>query len=241
MAEVLVTGASSGIGAGIVEVLAEAGWQVHAMARRADRLADLAARTGCSVHACDVTDGAALAAVLQGLAPDAVVLNAGRGTGFSGIARTSREDMVATVETNVTATLDLIRLVLPGMVARGRGHLVSVGSVSGLYPCPSSVYGGTKAAIRLVADNLRLETRGTGLRVTDIRPGRVTSEFYGVAMPGGSANWTAESGIRELTPHDIAAAVRFALEAPARVNVSAIEVQPLEQSYGGTAFTPVFS
>ncbi len=236
----LVTGASSGIGAACVRALTGAGVQVTAMARRSDRLAELAAETGCQTRSVDVTDAAALAAGLEGVAPDVLVLNAGRGAGFEGIARTPRDAMAETVATNVTAVLDILRLTLPGMIGRRRGHVVLMGSVAALYPSPSSVYGGTKAAIAMIAQNLRLELRGKGIRVTDIRPGRVTSEFYDVAIAdAGAAARAKDTGIRELTPADVAAAMLYAVTAPGHVNVSAIELQPVEQTYGGVNFDPV--
>jgi NADP-dependent 3-hydroxy acid dehydrogenase YdfG len=229
----LVTGASSGIGAATAEALAGAGMRVHVMARRADRLEALARRAGCRPHAADVRDPEALAAVVAAAAPDVLVLNAGRGGGFAGLAETSREELAATVETNVTAVLDLIRLALPGMIARRRGHLVLIGSGSALY-------GGTKAAVMMIAKNLRLELRGTGVRVTDIRPGRVSGEFYDVAMADPAAAARAkDTGIRELSPDDVADAVLYAVAAPAHVNVSAVELQPLEQTYGGVNFDPL--
>lgn len=231
---VLVTGASSGVGAGIVEVLAGAGMTVHAVARRADRLEALARGTGCVPHALDVTDAGELAALMAGLSPDVLVCNAGRGGGFAGLARTSRDEVAETIGLNVTATLDLIRLALPGMIERRRGHIVTIGSVAALYPSPSALYAASKAAFLAIARDLRLELRGTGIRTTDIRPGRVASEFYDVANPAAKT-----SGIRELTPRDIGDAVLYATTAPAHVNVSAIELQPVEQTYGGASFDPV--
>lgn len=236
----LVTGASSGIGAAVAEALAAEGMTVHAMARRAERLEALAARSGCVAHALDVTDAEALARAVEGIAPDVLVLNAGRGGGFEGLAGTSRAEIAATVETNVTAVLDLLRLTLPGMIARRRGHVVLLGSVAALYPSVSSLYGGTKAAVLMIARNLRLELRGTGVRVTDIRPGRVSGEFYDVAMRDPAAAARAkDTGIRELSPRDVAEAVLYAVRAPRHVNVSAVELQPLEQTYGGVGFDPL--
>ena len=236
---VLVTGASSGIGAGIVEVLCRAGYTVHAVARRADRLAQLATRTGCHIHAADVTDTEAMAGIVAATQPEIVVCNAGRGGGFDGIAGTSAENLAATVELNVTATLDLLRQCLPGMIERGRGHVVTLGSVAALYPSMSALYGGTKAAVGMIAQNLRLELRGTGIRVTDIRPGRVASEFYDVAIEDRAKSAAAQdTGIRELQPSEIGDAVLYAISAPQHVNVSTIELQPLEQTYAGLNFDP---
>ena len=236
----LVTGASSGIGLGIAEVLAGAGHEVHAVARRADRLEALAAQSGYRTHAVDVTDSAAMESLVNEIDPEVVVCNAGRAGGFDGIAKTSAEDLQKTVALNVTATLDLIRLCLPGMIARRSGHIVTMSSVAALYPSISSLYGGSKAAIQMIAQNLRLELRGTGIRVTDIRPGRVTSEIYKTAFSDPAKVARAmDTGIRELQPKEVGDAVLYAVSAPSHVNVSAIELQPVEQTYGGLYFDPV--
>ena len=236
---VLITGASSGIGAGIVEVLTEAGYDVHAVARRKDRLDALSARTNCTGHALDVTDSSAMEDLVAMVSPEILICNAGRGGGFDGIAKTSAKDLHATVHLNVTATLDLLRIALGGMKARGRGHIVTMGSVAALYPSISSLYGGTKAAIGMIAQNLRLELRGSGIRVTDIRPGRVASEFYDMAIADPVKSAAAKAtGIHELQPREIGQAVLYAISAPPHVNVSAIELQPVEQTYGGLNFDP---
>ena len=236
----LVTGASSGIGAAAVRALTGAGYRVWAMARRADRLADLAAETGCDTLVADVRDGPALEAALAGIAPDVLVNNAGLGAGITGLMGASRSDLETTIGTNVTALLDLTRLVLPGMADRGRGHIVNIGSVAGLYPINSVVYGGSKGAVHLISQNLRIELRGTGIRVTEICPGRVSTEFMTVAVPDPAASgFPASTPIREMAPEDIAAAVLYAVQAPAHVNVSTIELQPTEQSFGATRFDPL--
>ena len=236
----LVTGASSGIGAAVVAKLAGAGWQVHALARRADRLEALARETGCSPHAADVRDGTAMERLVTEAAPDLLVNNAGLGAGITGLASASREEVARTIETNVTAVLELLRLALPGMIARGRGHVVNLGSVAGLYPTVSAVYGASKGAVRLMSQNLRLELRGTGVRVTEICPGRVSTEFYDAAVPDSETRTRLkETGIRELAPEDIAEAILYAVSAPPHVNVSTIELQPLEQSFGAANFDPI--
>lgn len=235
----LVTGASSGIGAATVEVLAQAGAEVHAVARRAQRLQELAGRTGCTPHAADITDPEARARLAR-LAPDILVNNAGIGAGIAGLEAATLEDIERTVATNLTAVLDLLRLVLPEMRARRAGHVVLLGSVAGVYPGPSAVYGATKAGLRMAGWNLRGELRGSGVRVTEILPGRVATEFYDAAVPEPETRARLkETGIRELAPGDVAAAILHALAAPAHVNVSAIELQPLEQSFGGVSFDPV--
>jgi NADP-dependent 3-hydroxy acid dehydrogenase YdfG len=236
----LVTGASSGIGAGAARRLAAAGWQVHALARRADRLEALAKETGCVPHALDIRDGVALAKLMAGLAPDLLVNNAGLGAGITGLVGASREEVAQTIDTNVTATLDLLRLALPGMIARKRGHIVNIGSVAGLYPTVSAVYGASKGAVRLMSQNLRLELRGTGIRVTEICPGRVTTEFYDTAVSDPKlARSMKATGLRELSPDDVAEAILYAVSTPPHVNVQTIELQPVEQSFGGVGFNPI--
>jgi NADP-dependent 3-hydroxy acid dehydrogenase YdfG len=236
----LVTGASAGIGEAVVRKLAANGWEVHALARRGARLQALANQTGCIPHALDIRDGAALERLSAGLTPDLLVNNAGLGAGITGLTAATREEIAQTIGTNVTAVLDLLRLTLPGMIARGRGHVVNIGSVAGLYPTVSAVYGASKGAIRLMGQNLRLELRGTGVRVTEICPARVSTEFYDAAIPDpATRDRLKTTGIRELSPGDIAEAILYAVSAPAHVNISTIELQPVEQSFGGAQFDPI--
>jgi 3-hydroxy acid dehydrogenase / malonic semialdehyde reductase len=236
----IVTGASSGIGAAVAHGLAGSGWEVHAIARRAERLKALADASGVVPHAVDVRDSAALERLTAGLQPELVVNNAGLGAGFAGLATATREDVERTIGTNVTSVLELLRLTLPGMIGRGRGHIVNIGSVAGLYPTVSAIYGASKGAVRLMGQNLRLELRGTGIRITEICPGRVSTEFYDAAVPDAELRARMKTtGIRELSPADVAAAVLYAVSAPAHVNVSTIELQPVEQTYGGVSFSPV--
>ncbi|MBK0400388.1 SDR family oxidoreductase [Limibaculum sp. M0105] len=237
----LVTGASSGIGAATVRALAEAGWHVHAVARRADRLRALSAETGAVAHALDVTDTGALERLAGEVAPDLLVNNAGLGAGIAGLDGATEDDIARTIGVNVAALLQVLRVFLPGMRARGRGHVVNLGSVAGLYPNQSAIYGASKGAVRQLSRNLRLELRGTGIRVTEIQPGRVATEFYDAAIPRDPATRARlkTTRIRELAPEDVAAAILFAASAPAHVNVSAIELQPVEQTFGGVSFDPL--
>lgn len=236
----VVTGASSGIGAATVASLRDAGYEVHALARRADRLDALASRTGCVVHVVDVNDTAGLDGVLSSLEVDVMVNNAGLGRAMEALAEASFDDIERSVATNVAAVLHATRAVLPGMIERRRGHIVNIGSMAGLYPTPSAVYGATKGAVHRLSTNLRLELRGTGVRVTEICPGRVLSEFYDVAIddPARRAR-VLDTGIEEITSDDVADLVRYAVTAPSRMNINRIEVQPTEQTYGGSRFDPV--
>ncbi len=235
----IVTGASSGIGHATARLLADNGLTVHALARRKDRLNELAANANIVPHGLDICETHALEQALGGLEADILVNNAGTGRGFSGVASASAEDIEQTIHTNVAASLQLIRIVLPGMIARGRGHVVNIGSTAGLYPAASAIYGASKGAVRMLGPNLRLELQGTGIRVTEICPGRVTSEFYDAALDdAGRAEKIKASGITDLRPEDVADVVWYALRAPMHVNVSSVEIVPTEQTYGGMQMTP---
>lgn len=237
----LVTGASAGIGAATVHALRGAGATVHAVARREDRLQSLAAQTKCIPHACDVTNPEDREQLLADVAPDILVNNAGIGAGIGGLVNATSDEIERTIGTNVTSVLMLLNGFLPGMIERGHGHIVNIGSVAGLYPAVSAIYGASKGAVRLMDQNLRIELRGTGIRVTEIQPGRVSTEFYDAAIPDAERrDQLKTTGIRELSPDDIAGAILYAVSAPPHVNVSAIELQPLEQTFGGAQFDPIF-
>lgn len=234
----LVTGASSGIGAATVRALAARGLEVHALARREDRLKTLADETGCLPIALDLRDRDAIYKKMPELSIDILVGNAGTGRGFDGFLNASPDDIDITLDTNVQALVHVLRALLPGMVERRRGHVVNIGSVAGLYPISSAIYGASKGAVHLLGQNLRIELRGSGVRVTEICPGRVQTEFFkaSIADPDKAAK-VEDTGIQALTSEDISAAILFALDAPWRMNVSTIEIQPTEQTFGGGTFT----
>lgn len=235
----LVTGATSGIGAATVKVLAEAGLDVLAVARREDRLTALAAEAGCGWLACDVRDTDRLATAIDAFEPDVLVNNAGVGHGISGLHEIEPAAIQEAFEINVIAPIQICALALPGMRRRGRGHVVNIGSIAGLHTLISGVYGGTKGAIHRFSQNLRYELAGSGLRVTEICPGRVTTDFYQVALgERETLDRLGRSEIRELRPEDIADVILYALRAPAHVNIATIEVLPTDQAIGGVRLTP---
>ncbi len=235
---VLVTGASSGIGLATATALAARGMVVHATARRAERLARLAEATGCHTHVLDVRDSAAVVNMIATIGRvDVLINNAGLGRGWGPIAEASYVDIQQTVDTNVTAAIHMVQAVLPGMIERGEGHIVNVGSMAGLYPLPAALYGATKGAIHLFSTNLRLELAGTGVRVTEICPGRIQTEFYDVAIDDPEERETIKnSGAQEVTADECADTIVYALTVPRHVNINRIELQPTEQTYGGSQF-----
>ena len=235
----LVTGASSGIGEATARALRARGVTVFAAARRLDRLQELAGDTGCIPVQLDVRDRAAVMAFGKEQPVDILVNNAGLGRALGSMWKAEVEDIEITVDTNVTASLIMIKAVLPGMIERGRGHIVNMSSVTALYPLPMALYGATKGATHKLCRDLRQELQGTGIRVTEISPGRVVSEFYNVAVDDDEQRQKiTETHCEDLLAVDIADAIIYCVDAPWRVNVSQMEIVPTEQTYGGAQFVP---
>lgn len=243
----LVTGASSGIGAATAIRLVREGYHVHALARRVDRLDALAKRVGnkfigqLTTHPLDVTDSAALTEYARSIGPVNVLINnAGLGRMDEMLAKSSIADITDTISTNVTASMVAARAVLPAMIEQAQGHIVNLGSMAGLYPLAAASYGASKGAIHLLSLNLRLELKGTGVRVTEICPGRVATEFYDVAVSDPAKRATIQdSGVTEVSAEEVADVIAYALRAPRHVNINRIELQPTEQTYGGSQFDAV--
>jgi len=235
----LVTGASSGIGEATARALRAQGVTVYAAARRIGRLEKLAEETGCIPIQLDVRDRQAVKALGEQYPVDILVNNAGLGRALGSMWDAEIEDIEMTVDTNVISAILMIKAVLPGMIERGRGHIVNMSSVTALYPLPAALYGATKGAIHKLSRDLRMELQGTGVRVTEINPGRVISEFYDVAIDDKEELKAAvEKGCEDLVAGDIADAIVYCVSAPWRVNVSQMEIMPTEQTYGGTQFVP---
>jgi NADP-dependent 3-hydroxy acid dehydrogenase YdfG len=233
----LVTGASTGIGAAVVERLTKNGLQVHAIARNAQALDELAQRTGAVPHAVDVTDTAALAEVVADLPVDVLVNNAG--VSRSGNILSADEWAIdEQLAVNVGAVLHLLRLVMPGMVQRDRGHIFNVSSIAAVHNIPgNTIYHATKAAVHKATRQLRMDAFGKRVRVTEIRPGRVETEIFGRLtgdMEQADQDFYAEYD--SLQPSDIADAIEYAIGTPAHVNVSSIEILPTFQVVGGIDF-----
>ncbi|HEY8753144.1 MAG TPA: SDR family oxidoreductase [Arthrobacter sp.] len=237
----LVTGASTGMGAAIAERLAKRGLQVHAFARNEERLKELADRTGAIPHAVDLTDTAALAAAVEGLNVD-VLVNCAGVSRPGNILDSTEDDIDELVDVNLRSLLQLTRLVLPGMVERDTGHIVNISSIAGIYNFYGhTVYHATKAAVHQVSRQLRNDTVGKRIRVTEICPGRVETEIFGRNL-GGSPEAMEEAwktyyeGYESLTTDDIVNALDYAVETPRHVNVGMLELMPTFQVPGGLTF-----
>lgn len=230
----LVTGASSGIGAACVRMLSRNGIQVLAMDRDAGRLEDLAAQTGCEAVAMDVRQTVELYEILSDRDIDVLVNNAGLAHGLAeGFLGTGTEQVDEMIDVNVTAAIHVLRAVLPSMMKRKQGHIVAMGSIASLYPLGLPVYGASKGAIRSLSRHLRMELSGTKIRHTEICPGRTETGFFNTAFGDAKQREAFVSEIRLLNPTDIADAIEYALRTPLHVNVSSIELTPVDQVPGG--------
>lgn len=242
---VLVTGASAGFGAAIARRFVRDGHRVIGAARRADRLAALAGELGAAFHplTLDVTDTAAVARLPDALPegwrePDVLVNNAGLALGLAPAQTASLADWDRMVATNITGLIHMTRALLPGMVARDRGHIVNLGSTAGSYPYPGGhVYGGTKAFVKQFSLNLRADLIGTGVRVTDVEPGLVGGSEFSLVRFGGDAARadSVYAGTDPLMPEDVAEAVAWVVGLPRHVNINRVEMMPTCQASGPLA------
>jgi 3-hydroxy acid dehydrogenase/malonic semialdehyde reductase len=236
----LVTGATAGFGAAISRRLIADGYQVVATGRRRERLQALADELGPNLLPVvqDVTDAAAVAALPDTLPAsfrdiDLLVNNAGLALGLSPAYEAKISDWDAMVATNVQGVIHMTRALLPGMVARNRGHVITLGSIAGTYPYPGGhVYGASKAFVKQFMLNLKADLVGTNVRVTDIEPGLCGgTEFSNVRFAGDEDKANAVyKGTRPLTAEDIAEAISWVARLPAHVNINRIEMMPTCQA-----------
>lgn len=238
---VFVTGASAGFGVEIVRRFAADGAKVVAAARSKDRLDKLAGELGENVlpFELDVRDADAVAA-LPGTLPaefaevDLLVNNAGLAKGLEPAHRAKLDDWDQMIDTNIRGLAHLTRALLPGMVERGRGHVINIGSVAGSYPYPGgNAYGATKAFVHQFSLNLRADLQGTGVRVTNVEPGLVGgTEFSVVRFEGDQSKAdNVYKGTTPLTAADVAESVFWAASQPEHVNINVIELMPVVQSF----------
>jgi 3-hydroxy acid dehydrogenase / malonic semialdehyde reductase len=244
---VLVTGASAGFGAATARRFAQdPASRLVLLGRRRERLEALRAELGESrahVLPLDIRDRAAVAGAIEGLpeefaAIDVLVNNAGLALGLEPAQRADLDDWDGMIDTNCKGLVYMTRAVLPGMVARDRGHIVNIGSTAGEFPYPGgNVYGATKAFVRQFSLNLRADLAGTRLRVTDIEPGLVGgTEFSAVRFKGDAQKAEKPYADTEpLTAEDIADAVHWVATRPARVNVNVLQLMPVAQTFAPLA------
>ena len=240
---VLVTGASSGIGRECARALAERGCRLLLVARRSERLdalaGDLQQRFGVETltTSLDVRDRGAVEAWFAGLpedwrAVDVLVNNAGLSRGIDPLYQGDIADWEEMIDTNVKGLLYVTRTVLPGMVDRGQGHVINIGSIAGheVYP-GGNVYCATKHAVTALNRGLAIDTLGTGVRVSSVDPGMVETEFSVVRFHGDAERADGVyAGLEPLTPADVADAVVFCATRPPHANVREMILMPSAQA-----------
>ncbi|MDD8014494.1 MAG: SDR family oxidoreductase [Acidobacteriota bacterium] len=240
---VFITGASAGIGESAAKAFAAQGAKVLFCARRAEKLGKLArtleAEHGVPVHffQLDVRDREAVEKAIAGLRPewraiDILVNNAGLSRGLDKLHQGSVQDWEEMIDANIKGLLYVSRAVIPGMVERGRGHIINIGSIAGreIYP-GGNVYCATKFAVRALSNGLRLDLCGTPIRVSEIAPGMVETEFSLVRFHGDAERaGKVYQGMTALQPGDIADAIVWCATRPPRVNISEILIVPTDQA-----------
>ncbi len=228
----LVTGATSGIGLACARALKHAGCRLVLGGRRRGGLKGISGAEGIVLDVRDRKDVDALARKGAFSEVDILVNAAGLARGFEPLQEGSLDDWNEMIDTNLKGLLQVTRQALPGMIRRGRGHVVMIGSTAGHWTYPKgAVYCASKAAVKALAEGLRMDLLGTGVRVTSVDPGMVETEFSEVRFRGDKARARAVyEGMTPLAAEDVAGLVLFCLTRPAHVNVQQVVVTPTDQA-----------
>jgi NADP-dependent 3-hydroxy acid dehydrogenase YdfG len=243
---VLITGATAGFGEACARRFVAEGARVIAAGRRSDRLQALSAELGerCHTVTLDVRNQEAVSSLLPGLpasfaSVDVLVNNAGLALGLEPAQAARLEDWETMIDTNIKGLVAVTRAALPGMIERGRGHIVNIGSVAGSYPYPGgNVYGATKAFVLQFSLNLRADLVGTPVRVTNIEPGLSQTEFSVVRFRGDQDRADAlYAGTAPITGEDIAETVLWCTTLPPHLNINRVEMMPTCQAAGPFAIS----
>ena len=229
----VVTGASSGIGAATARALADAGFEVVAAARRLERCEELAAEIGGRAQRLDVTDPDSVAE-LPGALPEVSVLvnNAGGALGLEPVAEADEEKWRTMYESNVMGVMRVTKALLPALERSGDGFVVVVGSVAGVEVYPGGAgYTAAKHAARAVTETLRIELLGKPIRVSEVAPGLVETEFSVVRF-GGDEEQAAKvyEGLEPLSAEDVADAIAYVVTRPPHVDVDYVSIKPTAQA-----------
>jgi len=242
---VLITGASSGFGDAMTRVFVRGGHRVIAAARRTEKLAALAAELGDAVLpiTLDVTQTQTIPATLEQLPNewkniDVLINNAGLALGIAPAQQASLEDWDTMIATNNRGLVHMTRAVLPGMVSRGSGLIINLGSIAGNYAYPGgNVYGASKAFVDHFTLNLRADLAGTGVRSTNIAPGLCGGTEFSQVRYKWDENAAAKvyQGTQPLTADDIAETAYWVATLPKHININEIEMMPVCQSFAGMA------
>ncbi|HKT82425.1 MAG TPA: SDR family NAD(P)-dependent oxidoreductase [Solirubrobacterales bacterium] len=233
MRTAVITGASSGIGAATARALAGEGYRTILGARRLDRIEAIAAEVGGEAVALDVTDPNSIATFVGAIdSCDVLVNNAGGALGLDPLAEADDGKWLTMYESNVMGTMRMTRALLPKLIASGDGHVVGITSIAAIEPYKGGAgYNAAKHAQRAVLRVLRQELLGEPVRVTEVAPGMVETEFSVVRFDGDEeAAKRVYAGMQPLTAADVAECIRWALALPPHVNVDEIIVRPRDQA-----------
>lgn len=238
MTTILITGASSGIGKACAFALKGKGVHVILTGRREAELKKVAAKckpAKVTTLVFDIQDQQAALEAFKNLKVDILINNAGLSLDLAPADKTNLEDWNTMVDTNIKGLMTATRLLLPGMRKRKRGHIINISSMAGTYHYPGgNVYGATKAFVTHFSMNLRADLLGSPVRVTNIEPGMVDTEFSAVRFKGDQRRAGAVyKGLEPLHAEDIAETVRWAIAQPSHVNINRIELMPVMQAPGG--------
>jgi NADP-dependent 3-hydroxy acid dehydrogenase YdfG len=232
----VVTGASSGIGAATAKALAGRGYRVVAGARRVDRVRKVVGDSGDAMH-LDVTDKRSVEEFVRAIEKryrriDVLVNNAGGALGLSPIAEASDEDWITMWQTNVLGLMYVTRACLPLLRKARHGHIVNLGSIAGFETYKGGAgYTAVKHAVRAISRTLRLELNGEPIRVTEVAPGLVETEFSVVRFHGDTkAAKSVYAGLKPLTAADVADCIVFAVTRPPHVDIDEIVIRPVAQA-----------
>lgn len=239
---VLITGATAGFGAAAARLFVRNGWRAVVTGRRADRIAALVGEMGPGMAhgaAFDIRDSAAMDAAIDGLPSDfgtidLLINNAGLALGTAPAFKADLDQWRQMVDTNITGLMAITHKLLPRLIER-KGAIINISSVAATYPYPGgNVYGGTKAFVRQFSLGLRSDLHGTGVRVTSIEPGMAETEFT-LVRTGGSqdASDTLYKGADPMTAEDIAETLHWVASLPPHININALELMPVSQSWAG--------
>ena len=235
----MVTGATSGIGWATAEALAKEGYQLIICGRRKERLQELSAKVGVKTLELifDVSDRAAVAEALNSLPAewkqiDVLINNAGNAHGLGKIHEGNIDDWDAMIDINVKGLLYVTKAIVPNMVGRGAGHVVNIGSIAGKEAYPGgNVYCGSKHAVDAINNGMRMDLNGTGVKVSQVCPGLVETEFSLVRFKGDEDRAkTTYQGFEALQAEDIADLIRFIVTRPAHVNIADTLILPAAQA-----------
>ena len=240
---IFITGASSGFGAACARSFAQPGNRLILTARRIDPLLalqdELSKTADIHMVPLDVSDREAVKGAVESLPDrfrqiDVLLNNAGLALGMEPAQQVDLDDWETMVNTNIKGLMYCTHAILPGMVARNRGHIVNISSTAGAWPYPGgNVYGGTKAFVTQFSRNLRCDLLGTRVRVTCIQPGMAETEFSKVRFKGDEGKAAGVyAGTEALTAEDIAETVAWVVNRPAHVNINTLELMSIDQSWG---------